>query len=196
MEETAPEMLIVAGPNGSGKTTLALSYSKAFNAEYIGADKIAYDINPTDPYSVRMQAGERFIRSINDLIQSQRSFVVETTLAGKTFDRFIERARGQGFVVTIVFVSLDSDELCVRRVARRVQKGGHLVPEIDIRRRFKRSMSNFWHKYRRLADNWIIAYNGGEHLQDVAIGSALSVAVRDESLLRLFFRLGGISENE
>ena len=104
MEETAPEMLIVAGPNGSGKTTLALSYSKAFNAEYIGADKIAYDINPTDPYSVRMQAGERFIRSINDLIQSQRSFVVETTLAGKTFDRFIERARGQGFVVTIVFV--------------------------------------------------------------------------------------------
>lgn len=95
-----------------------------------------------------------------------------------------------------MFVFLDSDELCVRRVARRVEKGGHNVPENDIRRRFRRSISNFWHIYRKLVDNWVIAYNGGEHLQDVAIGSGQPIAVRDESLLRLFLRLGGIAENE
>jgi len=196
MEDTQPEMLIVGGPNGAGKSTLALTYAREFGAEYIGADKIAHEINSEDPYSVRIQAGERFINTIEDLIQSKRSFVVETTLAGKTFDRFIIEAKEHGYLTTIVFVFLDSDELCVRRVARRVQKGGHFVPENDIRRRFKRSIANFWGIYRKLADNWVIAYNGGSHLQDVAIGSKLSVAIRDESLLRLFFRLGGIVENE
>jgi predicted ABC-type ATPase len=196
MDETTPEMLIVAGPNGAGKTTLALKYANALDVEYIGADKIAHEINSKDPFSVRIQAGERFIRTIEGLIQSRRSFVVETTLAGKTFDRFIKDAERNGYSVTIVFVFLDSDELCVRRVERRVQKGGHFVPEADIRRRFKRSIANFWGIYRKLADNWVVAYNGGSHLQDVAIGSRVSVAIRDQSLLRLFFRLGGINENE
>ena len=196
MEDSSPEMLIVAGPNGAGKTTLALSYAGARNAEYIGADKIAYEIAPENPYAVRMKAGEEFIRRIGELIESRKSFVVETTLAGRTFDRFIDSARQNGYQTTIVFVFLDSDELCVRRVARRVEKGGHNVPEDDIRRRFRRSISNFWLIYRKLVDNWVIAYNGGEHLQDVAIGSGQPIAVRDESLLRLFLRLGGIAENE
>ncbi len=109
----------------------------------IGADKIANEICPEDPFSVRFQAGEQFIHSINGLIETGRSFVVETTLAGKTFDQFILNARERGYQTTIVFVFLDSDELCVRRVARRVEKGGHFVPEVDVRRRFKRSISNF-----------------------------------------------------
>jgi len=166
------------------------------DATYIGADKIAHEINAEDPYLVRLQAGEQFIRGIDSLIVSQQSFVVETTLAGKTFDRFILNAIENGFQITIVFIFLDSDKLCVRRVAARVAKGGHFVPEIDIRRRFKRSIANFWNRYRKLVDNWVITYNGGEHLQDVAIGSRQQIAIRDESLLRLFFRLGGITENE
>ena len=196
MDESQPEMLIVAGPNGAGKTTLALAYAFERDVEYIGADKIAYELCAENPYSARIPAGQAFIARINKLIACRHSFVVETTLAGKTFDQFINRARDQGFQTTIVFVFLDSDELCVRRVARRVEKGGHFVPEADIRRRFKRSIANFWLIYRQLVDNWIIAYNGGHHLQDVAIGSGVPVAVRDEALLRLFFRLGGIAGHE
>ena len=139
MDDSKPEMLIVGGPNGAGKSTLAMKYANTFKIEYIGADKIAHEICPEDPFSVRIRAGERFINEINSLIDTSESFAAETTLAGKTFDQFIHRARHQGYQVTIVFVFLDSDELCVRRVARRVAKGGHLVPEADIRRRFRRS---------------------------------------------------------
>lgn len=194
MDDTKPEMLIVGGPNGAGKSTLALKYADTFKVEYIGADKIAHEICPEDPFSVRFRAGAQFINQINSLIDSTVSFVVETTLAGKTFDQFIERASEQGYQITIVFVFLDSDELCVRRVAGRVAKGGHLVPESDIRRRFTRSISNFWNIYRNLADNWVIAYNGGHRLQDVAIGSKSYMTVRDEPLLKLFLILGGINE--
>ena len=128
------------------------------------------------------------------MIESDASFVVETTLAGKTFGQFINRAREQGYLITLVFVFLDSDDLCVRRVARRVAKGGHLVPETDIRRRFTRSIANFWYIYRNLADSWVIAYNGGHRLQDVAIGSESYMTVRDDYLLKLFFMLGRINE--
>ena len=46
--ESNPEMLIVGGPNGAGKTTLAERYAETFGARYVGADKIAYEINPKD----------------------------------------------------------------------------------------------------------------------------------------------------
>jgi hypothetical protein len=39
--------------------------------------------------------------------------------------------------------------MCVERVHERVLKGGHSVPEADIRRRFLRSVANFWWLYRR-----------------------------------------------
>ena len=142
MDESNPEMIIVGGPNGAGKTTLAQRYAETFGARYVGADKIAHEINPEDPYSVRIPAAEQFIRSIHTLISERRSFVVETTLSGKTFDHFITDAIANGYQTSIVFVFLDSEELCVRRVRSRVQKGGHFVPENDIRRRFKRSIAN------------------------------------------------------
>ena len=104
MDELKPEMLIVAGPNGAGKTTLALTYVREFKAEYIGADKIANEICPEYLFSIRVQAAEQFIQNINGLIESGRSFVVETTLAGKTFDQFIVNAKNRGYQTTIVFV--------------------------------------------------------------------------------------------
>lgn len=189
-------MLIVGGPNGAGKTTLAERYAETFGARYVGADKIAHEINPKDPYSVRIPAAEQFIKSIHNLISERRSFVVETTLSGRTFGYFITDAIANGYQTSIVFVFLDSVELCVRRVGSRVQKGGHFVPEDDVRRRFKRSIANFWHIYRKLADNWVVAYNGAQHLQDVAVGNRNNIAIRDDSLLRLFLKLGGIAENE
>jgi predicted ABC-type ATPase len=70
----------------------------------------------------------------------------------------------------------------VERVAERVRKGGHNVPENDIRRRYHRSINNFWTSYRELADNWVVLYNGSSQLQDVSIGSHQKITVRDENL--------------
>ena len=80
-------------------------------------------------------------------------------------------ARSAGFGISIAYVFLQSADECVKRVAERVQKGGHSVPESDIRRRFPRSLRNFWHFYRPLADNWTLMYNPGEEIVDVPTGS-------------------------
>jgi len=40
-------------------------------------------------------------------------------------------------------------------------KGGHDVPAAVVRRRFGRSLTNFFAHYRRLADSWILFDNSG-----------------------------------
>ena len=72
------------------------------------------------------------------------------------------------------------------RVAERVRKGGHNVPQQDIRRRFHRSINNFWTLYRELVDNWVVLYNGGSQIQDVSMGSQQQITVRDEGLHNCF----------
>ena len=45
--------------------------------------------------------------------------------------------RADGYKVNLVFVALDSPGLNVRRVAERVSRGGHDIPEDVIRRRYE-----------------------------------------------------------
>jgi predicted ABC-type ATPase len=41
-------------------------------------------------------------------------------------------------------------------VAERVRRGGHHVPEEDVRRRFLRGLCNFFDLYQPLAETWIL----------------------------------------
>jgi predicted ABC-type ATPase len=174
--------LIVAGPNGSGKTTVAMQYATAERIPYLGADEIAASLDPAAPESVGIAAGRQFLRSVDQSISDGHSCVVESTLSGRSFRNSIINAAGRGFEITIVFLFVDSADVCVERVAERVRKGGHNVPENDIRRRYHRSINNFWTSYRELADNWVVLYNGSSQLQDVSIGSHQKITVRDENL--------------
>lgn len=100
----------------------------------------------------------------------------------------IRNAKDAGFEFTLFYLFLDSPDTCVERVRQRVLKGGHSVPEADIRRRFLRSIRNFWRLYRPLADHWLLVYNSGNQPQDVAVGTAEYVSVRDAELYATFTR--------
>jgi len=102
---------------------------------------------------------------------------------------FIVSARDAGYSVSIAFLLVASANVCVARVAQRVRKGGHNVAESDIRRRFTRSIHNFWRIYRELADNWVLLYNGETAIQDVAAGSRDRIAVRDPHAFSTFMKL-------
>ncbi|MBU1122759.1 MAG: hypothetical protein ABIH71_07610 [Candidatus Omnitrophota bacterium] len=45
------------------------------------------------------------------------------------------------------------------RIKERVLEGGHNVPKEDVKRRFERSISNFFKTYRLLVDSWMIFNN-------------------------------------
>jgi len=62
----------------------------------------------------------------------------------------------RGCEVHIFYLWVPSAELTLARIKERVSRGGHNVPEAIVRRRFGRSLRNFWEQYRPLADEWIL----------------------------------------
>lgn len=186
------ELIIVAGPNGSGKTTLAKEYLDTHKGEYVylSADEIAYEINPEDPISVRLEAGKEFYNRFDRLIEGRKNVLIETTLSGKSVSNLIEQVKKQGqYLITLIFIFLDNEELCVERVKTRVSKGGHPVPVEDIVRRFGRSIVNFWLTYRHLSDRWLLYYNTENHFQQVAHSNENHIYVYDDLLYSLFKEL-------
>lgn len=185
----SPQLLVVGGPNGSGKTTAALEYATETGLPFVSADVIAASVNPASPATARIVAGRQFVQIVDQRISSRTPFIVESTLSGVSFQHSLRKAIQAGFEVTIAFLFVDSAETCITRVAERVRKGGHDIPEPDIRRRYFRSVNNFWTIYRDLADNWVLLYNGDVHLQDIAVGSREQIAIRDADLYASFLAI-------
>jgi len=183
---TDRHLVIVAGPNGAGKTSYAHAHAADYSYRYLSADEIAEELAPGQWETVRVQAGRLFVRRLKEAIDVGQSVVVESTLSGRSMLRTVARAKSSDYIVSIVFVFLETAEVCIARVHERVLKGGHSVPDEDVIRRFLRSKRNFWRLYRHQADHWVLLSNSTETPQMVAIGEGSSVAIVDDTAFEQF----------
>jgi predicted ABC-type ATPase len=111
-------------------------------------------------------------------------FAFETTLASRTFAPFIRELRDVGYHVQLVYVWLNSADLCVERVRGRAMTGGHFVEEAIVRRRYDRSLRNFFTLYQELADEWEVYDNsGGSGGRLVAEGHGLASSIVHERVI-------------
>lgn len=161
-EADAPWLWLIAGPNGSGKSTLAKEFMPdiAGTGVFLNADDEARLIDENNPARAAMSAGRRILQQITKLIEAEKSFAIETTLAGLSYVRKLEIARDAGFKIGLIYVWIGVPELAIQRVGERVRRGGHFVPPEDITRRFTRGLRNF-PTYLDLVDQAAIYDNVG-----------------------------------
>jgi len=96
------------------------------------------------------------------LAQARADFAFETTLASRSFARWLVKLASAGYRVHLTFLSLPDADLAVARVAERVLQGGHSVPEPVVRRRFAAGLRNFFRVYRNIVDTWQVFDNAVE----------------------------------
>lgn len=181
----AKNVYIIAGPNGSGKTTFAKELIKELRLPFVNADEIAFEMSPENLTKARIRAGKVFLARIDKYIQGNKSFVVETTLAGRYWINLLRQLRKKKCRITLTFIFVESMQEAIRRIDIRVKKGGHPVPVEDIKRRFKRSLANFWDIYRKEVDHWEVFLNSKDEFSQVATGSRWDMEIIDEKNFNL-----------
>ncbi|MDP1530873.1 zeta toxin family protein [Rhodoferax sp.] len=156
----SPRVVIFAGPNGAGKSTHADAILAALGIEtFVNADYIARGLSGRNTDAVAFEAGRIMLKRLHQLSKAKADFAFETTLSSRTFATFLRTLKALGYSVAIYYFSLASAQLAIKRVKLRVAQGGHNVPPDVVRRRFGRSLNNFFNLYVPLADEWALFDN-------------------------------------
>ena len=176
MSDASPNVIVLAGSNGAGKTTASQTLlAEALRVlTFVNADVIAQGLAGFDPDSAAIEASRIMLERLHDLATQRANFAFETTLAARSLAGWLRNLRQDGYTVRLVYFWLKSADLAVIRVARRVQAGGHAVPEATVRQRYQRSLENFFRLYRPVVSTWHF-YDNTEK------GSPLLVAFGDEA---------------
>ena len=164
---TKKQLYIIAGPNGSGKSTLAHQLLPVKKLEFLNADEIALELNPKAIDKVKITAGKEYFRRLKILFDSEKSFIIETTLSGQTLEKTMQKAKKLNYEIILIYVFIDNPQICIERIKVRVKKGGHNIPDQDVIRRYKRSKENFYHLYKDMANEWAVYYNGKNNFVEV-----------------------------
>jgi predicted ABC-type ATPase len=131
---------VLAGTNGAGKSSVLGEMAIAAGAEFFDPDEATrriLEVNPGAPLDeANAAAWNQGRRLLERAIDEHLDYMFETTLGGNTFVGLLHKALAAGLEVRMSYVGLASPELHLARVAARVAKGGHDIPEAKIRERY------------------------------------------------------------
>jgi len=183
-KKKSPSLYIIAGPNGAGKTTFAREflphYAKCEN--FVNADLIAGGLAPFSPETAALRAGRLLLEQIQLLASKRSDFGFETTLSGVTYASLLQKLKAQGYRIHLFFLWIPSVEMALARIADRVQRGGHEIPELVVRRRFHKGVDHLFGLYRPLLDTWTLFDNSGLAPRPIAREEVGELRVLDQSL--------------
>lgn len=137
---------VLAGVNGAGKSSIGGSSIRATGQDWYNPDEFAqamreqYPNRPTE--EINSAVWSEGVRRLRTAIQDDTNFTFETTLGGNTITHTLLDAIAAGIPVSIWYCGLNSLEQHIVRVAARVARGGHDIPETMIRSRHITSMRN------------------------------------------------------
>lgn len=142
MEPLVPAFHILAGPNGAGKSTLyELAVRPAVDAEFVNADRLANEAlgrHALTREEARLGQGLAEQRR-EALMAARQSLVTESTFSHPSKLDLLRGAKRLGYRLVVYHIHLATVDHAIARVAQREAKGGHPVPEANLRGRYERN---------------------------------------------------------
>ena len=155
---------VLAGVNGAGKSSIAGAMFRETGGNYYNPDEAARLLRNANPRLTQSEANgvawQQGRRLLERAIAERLDFALETTLGANTIPKLLSAAADSGSEVRIWYAGLDSVERHIERVRARVRRGGHDIPEEDIRRRFDNSRLNLIYLMPKLAA--LLAYDNSK----------------------------------
>lgn len=126
---------IVAGVNGAGKSSLTgvLRTEMTNLGKIIDVDKVILKCGGNV-----IEGGKKSIELIDDCLEKEICFTQETTLSGHRILSTVKKAIEKGYYIRLYYVGLNSVEESIVRIENRVKKGGHNIPDSDVKRRYNK----------------------------------------------------------
>lgn len=160
--------MVAAGANGAGKSSIVQPFIEKNGGAYFNPDQyagalIAHGMPAGEANAVAWQRG--FAR-LCEAVEAGAAYAFETTLGGHSIPYQLMRALAFDRRVVVLFVGLASPELHMQRIRERVARGGHDIPEDEVRRRHDDSRRNLlsfigtratirvWDNSTQTADGW------------------------------------------
>jgi len=135
---STPVLHVLAGPNGSGKSTfVARVLQPVTHLPFVNADEIAAERWPGEELEHAYQASRAAAELRRRMLARGESFITETVFSHHSKVALVTQAVALGYLVNLHVMLVPAD-LAVARVAERVRRGGHQVPEEKIRERYAR----------------------------------------------------------
>lgn len=130
---------LIGGLNGSGKSSLSGVLKSQLDdlGKIIDVDEITRSVNGN-----KLKAGKIAVKMIDEFIGKGLPFAQETTLSGKRVEKTVRKAIDSGYIIRLFYVGLDDITDNIERIRNRVKKGGHDIPEEDVKRRFNKRFSD------------------------------------------------------
>lgn len=124
---------IIGGVNGVGKSSFTgvLKERSTDLGMIVDVDKITAELGGN-----ALAGGKAALRKISECIDKGISFTQETTLSGRKTEATAKQVRDLGYHVRLFYIGLDTAEESLSRIANRVKRGGHDIPQDDVVRRF------------------------------------------------------------
>lgn len=137
---------VIAGINGAGKSSIAGASVRSAGGDYFNPDEVARRLMDVDHTLALTEANalawKMGFEQLSRAIEEDLDYTFETTLGGDSICQLLHEAIDRGREVRIFFCGLSSPELHIERVAARVARGGHDIPEAKIRERWTGAIHN------------------------------------------------------
>jgi predicted ABC-type ATPase len=144
MEQRRPFIFVLAGVNGAGKSSLGGHLLLDKGLDWYNPDTFTRHLMATrglplaEANGIAWEAGRL---RLEQAIKRGENYAFETTLGARTIPQLLVRASAT-HSVHMWFCGLASVEHHLKRIAARVEGGGHDIPDTKVRERWVNSRTN------------------------------------------------------